>query len=360
MEDKKKTGFTVLEILVAMTIFSMVTLVVFSVFSAAIRSQRPAKRETNMLARSRFAMDSIERDLTNVFFRDETSYNQNIRRQIEAMEAQRADAEYTNDWDNFYSQYGNPADDEEEGQVGNPYDKGRIIDLQFTGEKDSLTFTVQKKFEVGSPYRPFGLAKVKYFVEKGNLIRRDDSLEPAPRNIFGESLAKKTPPSYTVVAEEVQSFQVRYVYWFDNQWYEVETWSSSNRTIRNAHFLMGDYEHRRSEYDDNSTPQFDANGNRISGGANQSLRPGDPGWNEYLNDQESEPLDRLPAEIRIRLVIGPKDNKKRQVPFQRLIRIFPAEETYTPWNELSEDEREEEQFMRDGSFQLIFPGVLEE
>lgn len=347
---ENRRAFTVLEVLVAITIFSIVSLVVFSVFGAAIRSQRIGDREAQMLARGRFALDAMERDLTNMIFREETAYNIAITQAVEEMERQRLLAEQSGRFEDFFGNYGDPSDPRSlrDARIGNPYDKGRIIDMQVigkdSGRTDSLTFTVHHPLAPGTPYRPFGMAKVKYFVEKGQLIRSADSIEAAPRNQFGESFAKPEPPDFTRLADNVKEFDLSYAFWFDNQWYEVREWQSTNRLIRNAKNMQGDYR-------DGSRDRM-----RQSETIGQ-IRPGDPGWNQFVNDQLSEPLDRLPALIRARLTLADADNSARTVTLQRIFRVFASEETYEPWQELNEEEREVERDMRDRSFRMIFPGV---
>ena len=79
-----------------------------------------------------------------------------------------------------------------------------------------------------------------------------------------------------------------------------------------------------------------------------------------MNDQYQEPLDRLPAAVRVELVLSDPENPSRKQTFQRIIRILAAEETYAPRGLLNEDERENERFLRDRKYQMIWPGALDE
>ena len=361
---RQNRGFTVIEILIAVTIFSLVAIVIFSVFRTAVRTQATAQRETEMLERSRFVMDSLDRDFTNIFFRDETAYNVTVSNMIEKMEQERLRAEETGDWTQFEAQFGKVDDshrdskDEENADpsIGNPYEKGRIIDLQFKaqdgGKTDKINFAIADRLGSGTPYQPWGLGRVEYSVDKGWLMRREQTVETEKRDLRGESKGLPTPPRVTKLAEGIEEFDLSFAFWFDNTWYEIDSWESSNRQIRNARQILGTYESEELQQtgrnDGENAPQ------NAEGG---TIRPGDPGWNEYLNDLDSEPLDRLPAYIRVRLVLAAPESPTRKYTFQRIFRIGMAEETWVPGRELKEDQRESEQTLRDDKFRRIRPGV---
>lgn len=362
---QRARGFTVIEIMIAVTIFSLVAVVIFSVFRTAVRTQATSQRETEMLERSRFVMDTLDRDFTNIFFRDETAYNVTVSNMIEKMEQERLRAEETGDWTQFEAQFGRIHDDgkkkkedEADPTVGNPYEKGRIIDLQFkaqdAGKTDKINFAIADRLGLGTPYQPWGLARVEYAVDKGWLIRREQTVETEKRDLQGESLGLPTIPRVTKLAEGVEEFDLSYAFWFDNTWYEVDSWESANRQIRNPRQILGTYE---SEELKQSNDTGGDNGNAPRNEAGGTIRPGDPGWNEYLNDLDSEPLDRLPAYVRVRLVLAAPESPSRKHLFSRIFRIGMAEETWTPGRELNEEQREEEQTIRDDKFRRIRPGV---
>lgn len=345
---RRLRAFTLLEVMVAVTIFALVSLVVFAVFSAAIRSVRTGDSEIESIARSRFVMDTMSRDISNIFFRDETSYNQLITRMVEEMERQRLIAEQSGNWEDFYNAYGNPSDKNPRANasVGNPYEKGRVIDVQLQGkdggDSDQLTFASHQPFEVGGIYRPLGIHRVTYSLKGDVLVRLSESVEAAPRNIFGEAQEKPAPPQVIPLARPVKRFNLTYLFWYDNQWYETDSWNSTNRQIRNGRFILGDYKNEQSVRGDDT-----------------QLQPGDPGWNEYINDQQSEPLDRLPAAIRLSLTLADPENEKRTASFERIFRVPGAEETYVPFVDLTEEQRENEQVLRDRKYQPVYPGALE-
>ncbi len=340
-------GFTLLEVLVAMTVFSLVVLAAYAVFNAAIRSERVGLREAEKMMRARYVFDSLERDLTNIVFRDETSYNVSITRLLEQMEEARLEAEETGDWEPFYAAYGDPAedDDDEDPSVGNPYERGRLIDLQFLGEDqdhfDALSFSVVDAPRVGRRYRPYGITRVQYSIQDGVMVRSEDDIETEPRTIDGELLERPEPPEHAILAEGITEFDIRYAFWFDNQWYETDQWSSANRQVRNPRYYVGEHDFGFEDRPDNDF----------------SLRPGDAGWNEYVNDLDSEPLDRLPAYLRIKLAVKDPGGTGRPSRFTRIIRLNPSLETWIPGTELDEDQRDDEREARDQYYSLILPGV---
>lgn len=344
--NASRTAFTVIEVLVAVTIFAIVSTIIFTVFRSALRSQDAGDRGTQNIQRARFVADMIRRDMTNVFFRDETSYNVAITSMIENMEQLRLQAEETGDWAQFNSLYGDPADTEsvDNASIGDPYDKGRIIDLQFKGadggDLDTLTFATTYPLRVGALYRPWGLSRVTYRVDGSWLIRSADTIDTEKRDMYGDPVPKNSPPEFIKMAEGVVKFDLKYAFWFDNQWYEVDNWDSTTRQTRNPRYILGDYE------------------DEVAAQNPTQLAPGSPGWNASLNDQYSEPLDRLPAYIRVDVSFADKKNPRRVEAFESIIRLLPAEETYTPGTELDNDQRDEERTLRDQTYTPIQPGIL--
>ncbi len=350
-------GFSVIEILVAATIFSLVSTVVFMVFRGAVRSQEVGVRETEIMQRARYTMSSLQRDTTNIFFRDETSYNVTISRLIEQMESERIRAEQTGDWQPFFDMYGDPDDPRtrEAAAVGNPWEQGRVIDLQFQGtpgsNTDTVSFAVYSPLRLGSHYNSWGLSRVTYRVDNSILLRIEEPVEVNPRNIYGEVLERRQPPRIAKLAEGVEEFKLRYAFWYDHQWYETSDWSSTRRQTRNPRFILGDH-----GIGDDMGLGFDA----LQQGRNDGqLRPGEPGWNEFLNDQRSEPLDRLPAYMRVHLGLTDPDDPGRIARFETVLRVYPSEETYAPMEELlDERQREYERRVRDERYTPIYPGSL--
>lgn len=342
-----RRGFTLIEILVAVTIFAIVSLIIFTVFRTGIRTQRVAQRETEVLERGRFALDSLDRDMTNIFFRDETSYNVALTNALEMMEQARLRAEESGDFEEFYRMYGRPAgeagDDDEKPTEGNPYEKGRLIDLQMAGndggDLDSISFAALAPPAVGFGYFPLGVARVEYRVDNGVLTRVAKSVETESKTPNGEILRAPQPPEVAPLAEGVRTFDLTYAFWYDNQWYEAKDWASSNRVTRNPNYILSAPERDETEGDGR-------------------LRPGDPGYEQFLNDQKNEVLDRLPAYVRVRLVFEGEKDDARPLRMERIIRLPPSVETYSPNRGFEEEQREEERVERDAKYLPIFPSTM--
>ncbi|MBI1290400.1 prepilin-type N-terminal cleavage/methylation domain-containing protein [bacterium] len=346
-------GFTVLEILIAVTIFAILSLVIFALFRTAVQAQESADRETRRIQQARFAMDTIGKDIDNIFYRDETSYNVAITKLIEEMEAARLEAEQNNDWEAFYATYGDPNkdDDEQDPSIGDPFKKGRIIDLQMQGSADTLSFAVQTPFQIGGYYRAWGLARVEYTLRDRVLVRTARTVETDERNQLGERTSTVRIPEVAKLADGVESIEFGYSFWWDNQWYEVDQWDSANRQIRNPRYFLGTY-----DADTITLAQSDENREQRDND-NATFGPGSPGFNDSLNDSKSEPLDRLPQMIRIRIKLGDPNGKGRIQTFESIHRVPTAQETWTPLPELNEDVREDEQKLRDDEYTPVYPGA---
>ena len=346
LPTQRRGGFTVLEVMIAVTIFALVSVVIFVVFRSAVRSQEAAERGSQNIERARYVMDSLRRDTANIFFRDETSYNIAATSLIENMEQLRLQAEESGDWSQFNSVYGDPSDPESEktASIGNPYEKVRVIDLQMvgtdSGDLDTLSFSTSTPLKRGATYHPWGVGRVTYKVDGNWLVRTVDTIETERRDVYGNATTDRMPPEFVKIAEGVKKFNIDYAFWYDNQWYETSSWNSAARQIRNPRFVLGTY--------DELTDKINTNG----------LSPGQEGWNNSLNDQFNEPLDRLPAYIRVRLEFADLKNPGRVEDFESIIRIYMAEETYTPTTEITEDIREEERTTRDTDYLPVYPGIL--
>ncbi|CAN5199294.1 hypothetical protein BH09SUM1_BH09SUM1_24370 [soil metagenome] len=355
---RSSPGFTVIEILVAVTIFAIVSVVIFAIFRAAVTSSAKGDTEANIMQQARFALDSVENDFSSIYFRDETSYNVAITRMVQDMEQARLQAESQNDYSQFYALYGDPTADPKDDKptIGNPYEKGRLIDLQMqgtdSGESDKVSFPIYEPMAVGGVYRPWGLTRVEYSLEKGILLRVSKTVQTQNRDPEGNPIGNPEIPQVSKVAEGVVGFNVAYAFWYDNTWYETDNWNSANRQIRNANYMIGSYDDEDARQQEQQARQ----GQQQPAGM-VAFGPGDAGYNDSLNDSESEPLDRLPTYARVTLTLSdPKDQNHTRV-FERLIYIPPAQETYVPLQTIAEDRREHERDLRDDQYRTVLPGV---
>lgn len=336
-------GLTLLEVLVAVTILALVGTAIVLTMSTATRSYDRSVREGELLQRARYVFDTLDRDLGNIHYRDETSYNFYMSSVLQNYESERMMAELNDDWTQFERRYG-PRDKNSDGaHVGNPFDLAPLIDLGFRGGRNDVTFVRAQPSRLGERRFPMGLARVKYEVSNGVLVRSLDSAEEAPRDWEGQPVQPETAPDHDIVAEGVAELELRYAFWYDSQWYETDQWDSANRLIRNPRATMAEHDSRGVE--------------RVDG--QSGLTPGQPGWNPFLNSQQNEPLDRLPAYVRIKLGLkDPKNDKTRIRRFERIVRVPAAVETYTLLEEFDEEHHELEREARDEKYLPFFPGAM--
>ncbi len=348
MKDRMKLtlrkGFTILELLLAVTIMSLISIAVFAVFRTATSAYKSGHRESLLLQRGRFAFDTFERDVMNIFYRDEDTYNEHTRDLIEEYQEDLLRAEETGDFEAFNEKYGPSDDDSSPNNTGNPFEKGKLIDLQFNGEdngeKDRITFAVRVPLREGAPYSTWGLARIHYALEGDLLIRTSETVEANPRTWDGQVLEKEIPPEYTIVAEGVDEFDLSYGFWIDSQWFEVDGWTSSGRQIRNSKYLLGEYDE-----DDRPTDRGES-------------QPGSTEFNEELNDQETEPYDALPTYVRIRLVLQDPENESSKTHLMRVFRVPSSQETWVSNEQLDEEERDMELDVRESKYIPVYPGAL--
>lgn len=343
-----RRAFTLLELMLATTIMGVVAIAVFAVFAVGLNAYQEVERDTVVLQRARYIFDVFGDDIARTVYLDETGYNNNARFLIEQYQREMIQAEANNDWRAFEERYAPRRNREEElsdpNFVGNPFDQVRMVDMQFVGidggGQDTLTFAVLHPLEAGLPYIPWGVARVQYALFNGVMIRSVETVESAPRSWDGEILEKEDPPDHRIMAEGIVSFDLSYGFWFDHQWYEVDTWSSNDRTIRNAASLMGEYNERELE--------------RLS----QTIGLGSTDqWNALVNDLENQPLNRLPSYVRMRLVLADPVRRERTKTFQRVFRLPSAKETFLPNEVLDDDQQEMERAARDQEFRMVFPGA---
>jgi len=322
-----RRGLTLLELMLAITIFALVSVTILAVFTTGTRAYSEVYRHTEVIQRARFAMDTLARDIMSIYYLDETEYNRQIRQWIEETANQFAD-------ENFEP----PREDEFE----NPYDRGILIDLAFVGEDrgdlDGLTFAIHEPRQLGGTNRLWGLARVNYSVDAGYLIRStEDVTVPVLDFYAGEEIPKEEGATHTVVTGGVLEFDLAYAFWWDHQWFEIGAWNSSDRNIRSSMDVRGDYEEEGFRDLNNPTPTPQA--------------------------QSQQELDRMefngvPAYLRMRLVLENPDNPDRPVEMTRLFRVPKSQETWLPNVNLDLDDREEEMSLRRMEMENVYPGAL--
>lgn len=337
-------GMTLLEVMMAVTIVAVIGAAIISTFASTSTSMRRGIAESTTLANARFAIESVSADLMNVHYRDETSYNINMRLLLEEFERQRSEAQENGTWGDFERRFGprderNPQDDD---YIGNPFEKGVLIDLSFNGTENTLTFARRRPAAQSAREFTYGLSRVTWELAGGTLVRKEDTVADPPRDWQGEVIEQEQKKVRTdIIAEGVTEFELRYAFWYDGQWFEADSWDSNSRSTRNPR-----------AYKSEEAQEFY---NRVEGGLTQD----DPRFEDVLDTLETEPLDRTPSYVRIKLSVADPKRPKTVRHFTRIVRIPGALETYTLDPDMPDDVADAERRERDDEYEPIYPGVLE-
>ncbi len=284
-------GFTLLEILLAVSIFAIVASSLYATFSTGMRAYEIGRKTGETMQVGRFATGLLARDLKNVFIIPETSYNIQYNRRREVLEQAQIrlnvgeiDAlEYEEYLDYFNSM-------------------GLGLDLRFSGKGNDETAEisfVRYQTRFGSrPALPTSLNRVTYSLEKDVLVRSEEDIIRNPIDSAGEEQEDKDPQQEELV-RGVLSFAVSYGYYFDGEWLETDNWDSDS------------WNHRFDETD-------------LSSGADsiEGILP-------HLEAmRESRAQDNLPSYVRFRLTVQDDLRKSRPRIFERTINIVNARETH--------------------------------
>jgi len=329
-------ALTLLEVLLAVTIFAILGVIILSTFRTGTRAYEDVERQATLIDEARFVFDQLEHDVHGTLIKREAEYNQAIRQQLDQIQKLMFEAEWMGDWDEFQQRtgYNMPVsdllDDEgryPEGYLGNPLEKSILVDLAMFGEPNgddaTFSFVVRKPVVPGRPYDEWGLTRVTYTSQEGVLIRSEESVEDPPRDLLtGDLLVEPPPPRQEVVAQGVKRFSLRFGYWFDEVWLESTRWNSTRKEFRNSFDLW--------------TPDPDPDK------ADALNQPGSPEWQQQNQLMSQAPEDRVPAYVRVILELADVKNPKRTEVFTTIIRYPQSEETYVPNNRLDEERRDEE------------------
>lgn len=333
-----RRGFTLMEIMLAVTIFAMVATAIYSTFRVGVRAWEAGRKEITRMQQARIVFDTMSRDLRSVYYRAETSYNSSLRSELNRFQQQWMQAQNEGTMDDFL--YGDPDDPDDEGAI-NPYSRYIEIDLGFQANdnelKDTLSF-VRYQYDDGvTMIQPWGLGRITYTADDGKLIRTEEDVIEPMKDIEGEVLEEKIPRE-EVLAKGVVQFDLQYGFFFDEDWMEAMDWDSSEKRYRNpAEDLEEEF---GNEYDDDFNPQ-------------------DPEYREALMRERMKPEDGIPAYVRITLELeelsedfrtrANEDENKRKSDsskkeekrgrtevFSTIVKIPSAQENYLPT--LFEDE----------------------
>ena len=331
---RPKQGFTLLEVLMAVTIFSLVATSLYTTFRVGLRAYDFGEREMRRMQKGRIIFETMSRDLRSVYFRSETEYNTNIRRMLVEFNRQMREAEMQGTLDEFL--YGDEDDPADEG-ISSPYQMGLEIDLNFTAEEgeefDSMTF-VRYQYDDGvTNIQPWSLGRVSYVVEDDTLVRTEEDIIEPMKDLEGNEIEEKVPRR-DVLAKGVHKFDLYFGFFHKDDWMEAENWDANSKQYRNPAFhLQEEYEEYRDDPDFQQDPEFQ----------------------EQMRKDQMKPPDGLPAFVRVVLEVadekqtfgnkekGKKKDRNKKVKtrtFSTLIRIPTSSENYM--SSLNEEEEDEE------------------
>ncbi|MBM3334156.1 hypothetical protein FJY63_05800, partial [Candidatus Sumerlaeota bacterium] len=272
---------------------------------------------------ARETFDLLTRDLRALYYLPPTAYNQTLINRIQFSRftklSQRMAAQQK-------GLAGAESDEEkEEPLIGLP------IDLTIIGSDkeggDSLTF-VTYQMDLGTiPMEPWALARVKYWVEGGNVFRAEGPVTvekiprcqsdliaqisppfgPKPARAEAEAKEPEQPQSAEdylkgvpreLVARNVRAFDLGFGYWTDEGWKEASDWVAHERRYRNPPFDIG---------------------------------PEDPSFALIAGWNRSRPSDGIPAYVTVTLALGYGKDSAKTRAFRTRIRLMNSTETYEPF-----------------------------
>ncbi len=336
--------------MIAVTIFALISIAVMQVFRTGTETYKFGNRDALVLQRARYVFDTFEKDIKSLYYLPEDEYNEGLKEEIEAYQNALLQTEdgTLSDRD-FEDMYGI------DGEIGNPFEKGVLIDLQFFGEdhgeQDSLTFAALHPAGIGSTYVPWGVARIHYTVDGDFLIRTIESVESNPRDVDSEGVIvreKADKPVHSIVARGIDEFDLSYGFWVDGQWFESSSWTSNSKSFRNSNNLLDDYDEE----------DYRRLGEENVRNDDEPGRDDEPLDDRFDSDPAEEPYDGPPAYVRLRVVISDPENPGRKTELVRIFRIPIALESWTVNERLEEDERDGELAIRENDFTPVFPGAM--
>lgn len=311
-QDKQQAGFTLLEVMLATLIFSIVVSAVYMSFRVGMNAYRASDERKELLQEGRFTIQTLSRDLQCVYYMPETNYNQAIRRQLERLEQLRRQSidEGISLDELIYKEFerrGGGGDDAYEEDPFDPYTWGIPIDLKFSGvnngDTDSIEFVRHQYNDGIIMSEPWALERVKYFVKGDDLLREGSVIFQPPLDKEGNPVSTPAPPR-EVISQGVEKFDVKYGFFSQGEWREAEDWRSEERKYRNP------------------MPELD---------------PEAPDYQQRLIEERRKPADGLPGYVFIKMRLVNKEKGGRKMEFQSLIRLPSAQETHIPPKEEEEE-----------------------
>jgi prepilin-type N-terminal cleavage/methylation domain-containing protein len=305
-------GFTLLEVLLAVSIFAIVTSALYTTFRTGMRAYRVGAQTGQTMQTGRFAMDILVRDLKNVFSLTETIYNRQYRlrreKLQEAIRQAQLDVDKSIDLADAVDQF-------------NHTPPGIDLSISGSGTEESadVTFVRRQERYAHRPDKPMQLARVRFYRQADRLMRSEQDIFLPEVDIDGTYMPPVEPRSETLL-HGLKEFGIEYGFYYDGAWMETRKWSSDSR------------DHKTDRL---SIWQVPGTGRKL---------------NQFVESyEEGIPQDNVPSYVRVRLVIADPRGQARARVFERTINLATGMATHVPFFEeitIEDDEGEEHHFSR--------------
>jgi prepilin-type N-terminal cleavage/methylation domain-containing protein len=278
-----KKGFTLLEVLLAIAIFSLCMSAIYASFRTATRAYEETQRGADVHQSIRFTLNLLRDDFRAVQYEGDYDLHYAL---IEEAKLRQAN-EVTLDVDDIDGSQDDKKDSEddtdEDRYIGSKYNlRFRVYD---EGDMDVVEFTRCPSADPSNVGGVKGPVRVRYFIDRGNLYRQqgpattvmqinpnfkedlrlaNEALEretkegAEPRDLIGEYMARRYPPSLEtradikyfveedapmgapeLLAENVVLFDVKCGYYY-SEWQETDSWDSDTHAHRTGEFSVTD------------------------------------------------------------------------------------------------------------------------
>jgi len=320
-------GFTLLEIMVGVTIFGIISVAIVATFRTGLKSYESGREQMALTQTARSVFELMSRDLRALYYQRPVDYNQDMIHRFQFLQVQRlqmqqmAGASDQRIGRSRDRRSGARPDEKKSDIIGVPVDF-TIIGAD-TEKGDSLTFVTAQPNLGTTPIQPWALARVKYTIQDGSLFRAEGpvtvdelpSFQSQPLVIPGMTPENETQPEneepatpesadrylkdapQELVARNVKVFDLRYGYWTPDGWFEAPDWMAHERRYRNS---------------------------------GEKIDPNDPNAAFLRQRDIMRPTDDVPAYINVTVSLAyGKDNAQTRV-FRSRIRMLRSQEVYEP------------------------------
>lgn len=182
LSKRRPGGFTLIEVLLAATIFAITSTALFVTFRTGLRAWRTGHAASETFQTIRIAQDVILRDLHNIAYQPDAAYNKTFREQLPYLPQYTQNPDPSTGESRYFpaSLPAPGADDDSIDFLNLLQSVSPPVDLslsgQDNGELDTLTFTRHMRSQRKEDEREMGLKRIRYYVEDGILYREESSV----------------------------------------------------------------------------------------------------------------------------------------------------------------------------------------